>query len=316
MFKIIESNFKKASFWTIVIVYFVIIAGGVVRCTGSGMGCPDWPKCFGRWVPPTHIAELPANYIELYSKGGHLSVEFNVFKTWTEYINRLIGVFVGFAIFFTLIYAFAYWKKNKKIVWFSLAAFLLVCFQGWLGSKVVSTNLLPYMVSIHMVVALVIVCLLIYANVCVQSTKNSYPKHNSFQILLFVSFVFTLIQILLGTQVRQAIDVVAKSLNYTLRDTWIDQLGGVFTIHRIFAYLVLAINGCIIYQFHGSKNIAERNTLIILLVLEIASGFVLTYFGFPSYIQPIHLVFATVMFGFQFYFWSRIIIVFRGVEQN
>lgn len=307
MFKLSVSNFKKASFWTIILVYLVIVAGGVVRCTGSGMGCPDWPKCFGRWVPPTEISELPSNYVEIYSKGGHLSVEFNVLKTWTEYINRLIGVLIGFSIFFALIYSLVYWKNNRKIVWYSLASFLLVAFQGWLGSKVVSSNLLPFMVSIHMLVALVIVAILIYAYACVDNRTIVYKSDNYIRYIVFIALLLTLFQILLGTQVRQAIDVVAKSLNYSSREIWVEQLGTIFITHRLFAYVIVAINGFLIYKFNIQNAHFERNMLLFILILEVLSGFVLTYFSFPSFIQPMHLVFATVLFGFQFYVWSNII---------
>lgn len=306
MFKFSVSNFKKASFWTIIIVYFVIIAGGVVRCTGSGMGCPDWPKCFGRWIPPTEISELPTNYVELYSKGGHLSVEFNVLKTWTEYINRLIGVLVGFAIFFTFLYSLTFWKSNRKIVWYSLAAFLLVGFQGWLGSKVVSTNLLPFMVSIHMFVALVIVGILIYAYSLVDSKLISYKSDKYIKWMVFFAMIFSLIQIILGTQVRQAVDVVAKSLNYSLRDTWEENLGSIFVVHRLFAYLIVTINAYLIYKFNTYKAYFERNMFSIMILVEILSGFILTYLGFPSFIQPVHLVCATLIFGYQFYVFSSV----------
>src|SRR5688572_29982787 len=120
--------FYKLSLATLLAVYFLILVGGIVRSTGSGMGCPDWPKCFGRWVPPTSIEELPSNYKQVYSqhrekknirfakylramgmnetadrlltdKSVLEEADFNPTKTIIEYVNRVIGVIIGFLIF-------------------------------------------------------------------------------------------------------------------------------------------------------------------------------------------------------------------------
>ena len=85
---------KKWVLATFILTFLEIIAGGVVRTTQSGMGCPDWPKCFGLWVPPTNASELPANF-ESFLKAQDIDHTFNAYHTWIEYINRLLGVLLG-----------------------------------------------------------------------------------------------------------------------------------------------------------------------------------------------------------------------------
>jgi heme a synthase len=87
--------FRTFGIISLVSIYLLILAGGIVRSTGSGMGCPDWPKCFGRMIPPTQASELPFNYQEIYKEKLHGQVEFNPTKTWIEYLNRLLGALTG-----------------------------------------------------------------------------------------------------------------------------------------------------------------------------------------------------------------------------
>src|SRR5690606_33024024 len=110
----------------------------------------------------TDISELPPDYKERFKKTDYQVADFNVYHTWTEYGNRLLGVLTGFFILLTVFFALPYRKKDAVVFWLSFLAFILVGFQGWLGSVVVSENLKPVTVTIHMIVALVIVGLLIY----------------------------------------------------------------------------------------------------------------------------------------------------------
>jgi cytochrome c oxidase assembly protein subunit 15 len=154
-----KKSFYRLVVSTLVAVYILILVGGIVRSTGSGMGCPDWPKCFGAWVPPTSVKELPDNYKEVYAsyreKKNHRfakylvafgmsdtaeqllqdktvlhEADFNPTKTLIEYINRLVGVVIGFLIFVVFIFSLKYWKTDSKITLIAFITFVLVGFQG------------------------------------------------------------------------------------------------------------------------------------------------------------------------------------------
>ena len=330
--------FKRLSFVTLMAVYFLILVGGIVRSTGSGMGCPDWPKCFGSFVPPTDVSELPEDYKDYYANyrleknvrfARYLNFfgmpekadqivndesilveeDFNVSKTWTEYINRLTGASIGLLIFAMMIGSISYFKEDKPVFYWSGSTFLLVGFQGWIGSIVVSTNLMPWMITIHMILALVIVLFLIYINFRIRriSLNSSLSSDKKAIVLLTVLCLVTMgIQIVLGTQVREAIDVVAANMSFALRETWISKTGISFLIHRSFSLLILGVHGWLLYfvlrNKHRSsfiKNIGKY--IVILISIEIMSGVAMAYFGIPPYIQPIHLLLSTVIFGALYY---------------
>ena len=124
------ARYRRMAWITLFAVYFLILVGASVRASGAGMGCPDWPTCFGSWIPPTSEAQLPANYQEIYADLGYAETEFNVVKTWIEYLNRLTGVTIGFLILLTAIYSWSVRRHDKAIATASVAAFLMVGFQG------------------------------------------------------------------------------------------------------------------------------------------------------------------------------------------
>ncbi len=153
-------GFKRFVVITVIAVYLLILAGGIVRTTGSGMGCPDWPKCFGKWVPPTEESELPSDYKTKYTVHGY-QAEFNAVKTWIEYINRLLGALIGVFILAAFVLSFNY-KKDKAIVWLCGLALFMVILEGIVGKYVVSTNLKPLLISFHLWGSILVILLLIY----------------------------------------------------------------------------------------------------------------------------------------------------------
>ncbi|MDU0371121.1 heme A synthase [Hymenobacter endophyticus] len=330
---------RRFRFWgilTVVSVYVLILVGGVVRSTGSGMGCPDWPKCFGSWIPPTHIGQLPVNYKEIYTAQRvaknkklatrlermgfkqvagdifahptqYIETDFNPVKTWIEYVNRLVGALIGVFVFGTAVFAFPYWRRDKVVFWLAFGSFLLTGVQGWLGSLVVSTNLLPIMVTIHMGLALLIVAMLLYAVDRSQYSASAdidvVRPVAGLTVVLGVAVLLTFVQIVLGTQVREQVDLIAAAANYLGRAGWVEQLGNTFKFHRSFSAVLLLLNGYLAYRLYylPSQRLHRLATAILVLIGgEILAGVVLAYFAFPAAVQPVHLTLATLLFGAQF----------------
>jgi len=329
--------YYRLTYATLIAVFVLILAGGVVRSTGSGMGCPDWPKCFGQWIPPTSIDQLPEDYKEVYSDFRHnknlkfasyLSLigmdktaeqiltdesileesDFNAVKTWTEYINRLIGALLGFMIL--LMAGLSYFLRNnyRKITYVSFLTLLAVIFQGWIGSIVVSTNLLPWLITIHMVLAMFIVLLIVYlfhlSAIALKRQNNIteiYASDNSIVVLLIAAIFILLLQIILGTQVREEVDHIALAMGPAQRDLWMDNLGNYFLVHRSFSWIVLLINALIAWKLLKSNTQKQLVLSIIIIILtSFVSGVGMAYLGIPAVLQPLHLLLAVLAFGLQF----------------
>lgn len=299
--------FRKFGIATVLSVYFLILVGGIVRSSGSGMGCPDWPKCFGQWIPPTDVNELPADYQSRFSTERIQVSEFSAFHTWTEYLNRLLGVIIGILIFITLILSFPLRKYRSGIFYFSLAGFLLVGFQGWLGAQVVATDLSPAIITLHMLLALVITGCLVAGVSLAGGIYGLSPiaPDQKYQIWWKACMTLSLVQIVLGTQVRENIDNIAIELGEARRGEWINYLSIPFYIHRSLSILFIicavqlfrSINKTEIFK--GFKDLPKIQLLLILI--SVAIGMILSYGGMPAFAQPLHLLGGSILSGILIY---------------
>ncbi|OOQ57256.1 COX15/CtaA family protein [Mucilaginibacter pedocola] len=328
--------FLKINLFTIISLFVVILAGGVVRSSGSGMGCPDWPKCFGRVIPPTDASELPPNYKQMYvekrvaknlkfakmldvfgyeqlatrirtDKSILVPEEFNSARTWTEYVNRVVGVIAGIFMLLSVVYSFKYWRQNKLIAILSIFNLVLVGFQGWLGSIVVSTNLVAWIVTVHMLLALAILAVAITTYHMAKVNGRPALQVKPFVVVLtLVVLVLSVLQITFGTEVREKIDAVANHLEGSYRNSWVSRAGEVFSQHRDMAVIVLILN---IVLYALIRKTFNRHSMqqqlmsftFLMLMLQIVTGIVLSYSSLPPYAQATHIVLASLVFGAQFY---------------
>jgi len=332
--------YRKTLKISIVFIYLIIIAGAVVRMTGSGMGCPDWPKCFGYLIPPTEESELIWEPNREYTSGQVIIINeslrvatqdftsevaynednwqiydkhdyavFNVWHTWIEYINRLVTALAGIPILLMIFFSFSFWKGHSKMIFISFSVLLLMLFQSWLGKEVVDSNLLPIKITIHMVVALFILAVLMYLWFAagergISTLKNTEPSkyHRLFQNLMIVTTLLTIVQIAFGTQVRQYIDERVDEVGYVAKDLWLEPMTIWFYIHRSFSIIVTLL-GLYLFWLNRKYHLEYHliNWMLFVIGIEALSGIIMYYVDFPFGSQPLHLVVASLLFGLQFY---------------
>ncbi len=310
---------------TLVAVYILILVGGVVRSSGSGMGCPDWPQCFGKWVPPSSVDELPSNYKEINAAFrvkknqkfiGMLKAigmtetaskleadktilqeeDFSPLKSRIEYANRIVGVVIGIMISIVLFQSLRFVKVKFKLFSAALAAWISVVFTGWFGSIVVSTNLTPWTVSVHLGFAFLIVGLLVY--LFHETSVDQNHQFSSLPVwLVWLCFLLSIIQMAFGVQVREALDQVAFAFAQS-REDWISRLGLEFIVHRSFSWIVLLSNGWLSYKLFKISGYSLLSTgLGGLTLAAVATGAGMAYGNVPAFLQPLHLLISALTFG-------------------
>jgi cytochrome c oxidase assembly protein subunit 15 len=332
-----KSRFPKIVQIAIISVYLIFLAGSIVRMTGSGMGCPDWPKCFGYYIPPTSeeqiswkpntefkkgfiiikdevlfVAENDVKTSSEFNKNNwknytkHDYAKFNKYHTWTEYINRLASVLSGFVFLFLIYGAAKFWKTKKIIPLLSFAAFFLMLFEAWLGKTVVDTNLKPTIITIHMVVGLVIIALLLQLKFIISDKKKVFKYNSIFNKLLLFSVIFSLIQIAMGTQVRQFIDEQVKLFGFENKEYSLMNPSFKFYFHRSFTIAIVLVNFGMFY-LNQIKNLGYKlvNWIVFLIFIETITGILMYYAEFPLGTQAIHLLSGAILFGLQFYLWLQ-----------
>ncbi len=317
-----NKKFNRLVYLSLTLVFLVILAGGTVRMTGSGMGCPDWPKCFGYLIPPTKKTQLEWKAKHEYKKGQviilneslkvasqdftssetynpiywkkyekHDYAVFNATHTWIEFLNRLLGVLAGFSTLALGIFSFRFWREKKSVVVIAWLVNIAMGIQGWLGKVVVDSVLLPSKITLHMLVAILIVTLLVFLIQKPKPQKYSIPLH--FKILALFNLGIILVQIGIGTRVREIVDI-DKELVFE---------SSPFLIHRITALVCVFGYAYLFVLLRRKKyHFKEYYFVCALLLFEILLGTIMSIFTFPFATQPLHLTLSTILFGVYCYF--------------
>ena len=293
-------SFRRFSFITTAATYFLIFMGGLVRVSGAGLGCPDWPHCFGRWFPPTSIDQLPPDIDP---------AQFNFVLAWIEYFNRLCGVTVGFLILITALWAIIKYRKHLKIVIPASLAAILTAFQGWQGSVVVASELEPLVVSVHMVLALIIVSLLIYMTheTYYYEKKQAYtkltiPRKATFWTALL--WIIGILQILLGTQIRSALEIIREQYPLLTGAEWVSKVGMINHLHMTLGVLLVAFSwyvASMLLKFKEQIPTVMRQSIVALVLIatvQLFLGLLFILVDVTPILQVFHMLMASLFIGF------------------
>jgi cytochrome c oxidase assembly protein subunit 15 len=220
---------------------------------------------------------------------------FNPVHTWIEFINRLLGAFAAVPLVALACIGLAVGLRGggwRPAVW-SLLALGQLGVVGFLGREVVLGNLVPGSITIHMAAAFGLSAVVLVA----LSVERSGPIWSKAQIgLLALTLIAVLAQVGVGTQVREAVDLLDRS--GVPRSDWISDLGDIYIVHRLLSWLVLGlVLSWLVVAFRAGYRSWTAWACGLLLGVQIVGGLLLAYCGFPAILQPIHLVAALMLAG-------------------
>ena len=325
--------FRRIGLFTCSSVFLLFLLGALVRATGSGMGCPDWPKCFGLYAPPTCECQLPKNYEQVFQEKRHKKVakflktlrafglnekadliekdknlfvqeKFDPTKAWIEYINRLFGVLAGlFAVMFVAL-SFLNKSLKKTRLWASIG-FIMLILNAWLGSIVVTTNLLPGIVSLHFLFSFL--CLFGFI-VAIQRANPIFRLHNqdNYKVWLILWFVI-FAEVILGTWSREQVDMLRANSSLFLNGNsneilnYLD-MDWLFVVHRYVPGIILIVA---VIKYVKSRSLIAYTInhwfwIALICFMQICLGAIHIIYVVPKWTQISHVVLGSGLLTYSF----------------
>ena len=303
-------------------VVLLVFVGAIVRATGAGLGCPDWPKCWGQLIPPWKVEQVDLNKIdyERFEKKAerlgrdpatvtpeHILESFNPVHTWTEFINRLVSLPVGFFSLGALVASFylprggdgdeQVGKSRRKMIILSVASLLIVLINAVMGAMVVYSGLKPGIISLHLALAMLLIFILTY---CRREVTDQPRFEVGRQLAPWVWGLLGLVMLegILGSQVREMTDLLARSHKGEARAEWIWELEQslIYLVHRSFSWLIVLLMAFIAWKAKELGVFEVRAKVMCLLVLSMmVMGLILAQVGVFAWVQVLHVGVASLM---------------------
>lgn len=304
-----EHRYRKLVFLTWFLTLDLIMFGAFVRLTDSGLGCPDWPGCYGQFSPvgaATHIQQA-------FEAMPHGPVSFS--KAWIEMVHRYVGALLGMLI---IAISWMAWRHRKALGHspaLAIATLAAVCLQGAFGAWTVTMKLMPLIVTAHLLGGMILLTMMTWLAArekrhapVVASEIRWRPWAVGGLLLLFA-------QVALGGWVSTNYAALACMDFPTCHGSWLppmdlangfsllralgelpsgevisqDALTGIHWVHRNFAAIVFVWLGTLAWCLRRSPALGGPSRLILaLLVAQLFTGLTTIFFEWPLLIAVLH----------------------------
>ncbi|MEP4079189.1 COX15/CtaA family protein [Haloferula sp.] len=313
------TRFQKLASAALVSVLILIFVGAIVRVTGAGLGCPDWPKCWGCLIPPWKVEQVDLSRIdfEKFQRKAarlgrdpatvtpeHILESFNPRHVWTEFTNRLFSLPVGFFSLATMVAAFGQPRRRRVVWWTSLGSLILVAVNAVLGAMVVYSGLKPGVLTLHMALAMLLIGMLAYT--VWRGTERPWSlglKEGSVSrvrgaVLLLLGLIVA--EGIMGTQIREMTDELAKAHDGEPRQAWIGELeeSWVYLTHRSFSWAIVAVSLLAWWRTSlatGGKIGKPAKIVLWLVGVQMVLGLIMAQIQVFAVVQVLHVGLAGIM---------------------
>lgn len=319
------SAFKRIQLltWvTLFLTFDLVMFGAFTRLTDSGLGCPDWPGCYGSVTPIGASVSIKEAQIQMPTG----PVTFT--KAWIEMVHRYFATTVGGLILILAAFSWFYRDRmdRKLSVFWPSFTLVWVCVQGAFGALTVTLKLLPFIVTLHLIGGITLLGLLTY-QACVLEKESSLEgalKLNSKQyVMLILGTVLLVIQIALGGWVSTNYAVLACNTFPMCQGTWwpsmnfqegfalwrelgktsdggllsFEALTAIHYVHRLFSYVIFIYLGFLAYSFRGIWHWQKVTSILIgLLILQFVTGLSNVLLDWPLFSAVLHTGGAAALF--------------------
>jgi len=320
--------FQKLAIAALSSVLVLMFVGATVRVSGSGMGCPDWPKCWGKLIPPTSAEQVDFDSlpIEIFQRKAKwmgkdpeevtpdkLREIFNPRHVWTEFINRLTSLPVGMFALATLIASCWRIRRQPWVFGCALLSVIVIGVNAWMGRNIIHSGLQPGVITTHLALAMGLLGLLVYCawagtdrpwRVSMQDPR----KHRATRISVGLLLVVIVVEGIGGAQVRELTDELSKLYNNAPRETWIGELEESlwYVTHRSFSWVVLAsaLVAYILSWKHRAGGVGlVEHTVFGIVVIQMLLGVIMAQLGIFAWVQVLHVGLAALLLAMTWLWW-------------